>query len=147
MLLREPEQHSLNTSSETTIVTESGEVFFDTCASTASLTKELPYLLAASLKVIQSFGRERACLHEQLKSRELELECAHEQRQVESEQAGIREEQDKEYILTVENNYQHELLKLRLEKDEIVLQSRDFALNLQALTQEYEDRAGQVREL
>lgn len=47
----------------------------------------------------------------------------------------------------MENNYQHELLKLRLEKDEIVLQSRDFALNLQALTQEYEDRAGQVREL
>lgn len=56
----------------------------------------------------------------------------------------IREEQDKEYILTVENNYQHELLKLRLEKDEIVLQSRDFALNLQSLTQEYEDRANQV---
>lgn len=52
VLLREPEQHSLNTSSETTIITEQGEVFFDSGASTPSLTKELPSLLVASLKII-----------------------------------------------------------------------------------------------
>lgn len=39
----------------------------------------------------------------------------------------MREELDKEYILSVENNYQQELMKIRREKDEIVLQSHNFA--------------------
>ena len=98
-----------------------GEVFFDTSASSSVLAAELEPLLRATIKLIQAYGRERSHLHEILKLKELELECAHEQKQIDAEQAMIREEQDKEYILTVENNYQHELLKLRLEKDEIVL--------------------------
>lgn len=73
--------------------------------------------------------------------RELELESAHEQRQFDIDQAVMREEQDKEYILTVENNYQAELMQLRLEKDQLVQKSKEFASNLQQLTAEYDTRA------
>lgn len=48
-------------------------------------------------------------LHEVIKTRELELEQAHELRQIEVEQAMFREEQDKEYIMQVEQGYRQEV--------------------------------------
>jgi hypothetical protein len=59
-------------------------------------------------------------LHEIIKNRELELEQAHENRQIEAEEAEIRQESDKEYIMQIEHNYQNELSKLKDEKDMIV---------------------------
>lgn len=52
----------------------------------------------------------------------------------------MREEQDKEYILTVENHYQQELLNLRQEKDSLAQQTFEFSKNLQALTIDYDMR-------
>lgn len=69
-----------------------------------------------------------------MKTRELELEQAHEERQMGLQDAMVREEQDKDYILTVQSTYQNELEKLRLEKDLIVDHSNQFARNLQTLT-------------
>jgi len=83
-------------------------------------------------------------MSEVMKTRELELEQAHEERQMGLQDAMVREEQDKDYILTVQSTYQNELEKLRLEKDLIVDQSNQFARNLQTLTQEYDYKSHQV---
>ena len=77
-------------------------------------------------------------LHEVIKTRELELEQAHELRQIEVEQAMFREEQDKEYIMQVEQGYRQEVEQLRLEKDRIVQQSQRIAESLEGIKQEYE---------
>ena len=45
----------------------------------------------------------------------------------------FREEQDKDYIMQIELNYQGELAKLKDEKDIIVDQSNRFAHTLQDL--------------
>lgn len=59
-------------------------------------------------------------MNEVIKSHELELEQAHEERQMALQEVMVREEQDKDYIITVQSTYQNELEKLRLEKDLIV---------------------------
>jgi hypothetical protein len=44
-------------------------------------------------------------MSEVMKTRELELEQAHEERQMGLQDAMVREEQDKDYILTVQSTY------------------------------------------
>jgi len=85
VLLREPDVSSYSSSESTLSESQLGEVFFDTTATSGSLSKELGGILCSAVKIIQTYTRERIHLHEQLKSKELELECAHEQRQFESE--------------------------------------------------------------
>jgi type II secretory pathway component PulJ len=48
--------------------------------------------MAASLRTLQAFAREHSAMQEQVKTRELELEAALEQRQADLEQAVVREE-------------------------------------------------------
>lgn len=122
------------------------EAYFDASADPAKLTEETEQLLAMALRSLQIQQLERQQLCEALKMRELELESAHEQRQYDIEQAQMREEQDKEYILTVENHYQQELLNLRIEKDQLAQQTMEFSKNLQTLTLDYDLRVQQVRE-
>ncbi|TNV85058.1 hypothetical protein FGO68_gene11920 [Halteria grandinella] len=123
------------------------DAYFASSTDPAKLTEQTEQLLGMVLRTLQIQQLERQQLSEQVKMRELELESAHEQRQYDIEQAVMREEQDKEYILTVENNYQQELLHLRVEKDQVVQQTMEFSKNLQALTMDYDLRVQQVREL
>ncbi|TNV85022.1 hypothetical protein FGO68_gene17136 [Halteria grandinella] len=123
------------------------DAYFSQSTDPAKLTEQTEQLLGMVLRTLQIQQLERQQLSEQVKMRELELESAHEQRQYDIEQAVMREEQDKEYILTVENNYQQELLHLRVEKDQVVQQTMEFSKNLQALTMDYDMRVQQVREL
>ena len=68
-------------------------------------------------------------------------------RQADLEAAGAREEQDKEYILTVESNYQQQLHMFRQEKDLIADKAQEFAGALHQLTREYEHCQGQLQDL
>eukprot|EP00347_Sterkiella_histriomuscorum_P000012 403377522 len=109
------------------------------------LLKDLEVLLPLFSKCIYLVMNDKEKLEDQIREINRDFVEINNQRDFDRQALLNKEEQDKQYLKKIENDYKNELHFLRGEKDNIIQKSKDFGKNLQSLQQELQERKDQMK--